>query len=153
VLGYNLKSCETSPSTSMKFKVTRLGFTIPERPSITQTERPSVALRIAALCFVADAGFGIAMPFTLTHLAQTGELPMTPFGFRSFSGPFEQLSRAAFTSLGWALLAVCALDVLAGVWIWRGKRRGARLGVATSPIALAVWGRLCAPVPASPGAD
>jgi hypothetical protein len=113
---------------------------------MTQTERPSVALRIAALCFVADAGFGIAMPFTLAHLAHTGELPMTPFGFRSFSGPFEQLDRAVFMSLGWALLAVCAVDVLAGVWIWRGKRRGARLGMATSPFALALGVGFALPV-------
>jgi hypothetical protein len=112
---------------------------------MTQTERPSVALRIAALCFVADAGFGIAMPFTLTSLAQTGELPMTPFGFRSFSGPFEQLGGAAFTGLGWVLVAVSALDVLAGVGIWRGKRRGARLGVATAPLAVALGVGLALP--------
>jgi hypothetical protein len=95
-------------------------------------------VRIAALLFIADAGFGIAMPFTLAHLARTGELPMTPFGFRSFSGPIEVLGRDAFTGLGWALVAVCALDVLAGIWLWQGKRRGARLGLATTPFALAL---------------
>jgi hypothetical protein len=95
-------------------------------------------VRIAALLFVADAGFGVAMPLTLAHLARTGELPMSPFGFRSFSGPFEQLGRDAFTVLGWALVAVCALDVLAGVWLWQGKRRGATLGLATTPFALAM---------------
>ena len=95
-------------------------------------------MRIAALLFIADAGFGIAMPFTLAHLARTGELPMSPFGFRSFSGPFESLGRDAFTGLGWALVAVCALDVLAGIWLWQGKRRGARLGLATTPFALAL---------------
>jgi hypothetical protein len=95
-------------------------------------------VRIAALLFIADVGFGIAMPITLAHLARTGELPMSPFGFRSFSGPFESLGRDAFTGLGWALVAVCALDVLAGIWLWQGKRRGARLGLATTPLALAL---------------
>jgi hypothetical protein len=95
-------------------------------------------VRIAALLFVADAGFGIAMPLTLAHLARTGELPMSPFGFRSFSGPFEQLGRDAFTLLGWALVVVCALDVLAGIWLWQSKRRGATLGLATTPFALAL---------------
>jgi hypothetical protein len=95
-------------------------------------------VRIAALIYIADAGFGIAMPITLAHLARTGELPMTPFGFRSFSGPFEQLGRDAFTGLGGTLVAVCALDVLAGIWLWQGKRRGARLGLATTPLALAL---------------
>jgi hypothetical protein len=55
------------------------------------------------------------MPITLAHLARTGELPMNPFGFQSFGGPFEQLGRNAFTGLGWMLVAVCALDVLAGI--------------------------------------
>jgi hypothetical protein len=95
-------------------------------------------VKIAAILFIADAGFGVAMPFTLAHLARTGELPMSPFGFRSFSGPFEQLGRDAFTSLGWMLVALGALDVLAGIWLWQGKRRGARLGLATTPFALAL---------------
>ena len=50
-------------------------------------------MRIAALLYIADAGFGIAMPITLAHLARTGELPMTPIGFPSFTGQFEQLGR------------------------------------------------------------
>lgn len=95
-------------------------------------------MRVAALLFIADVGFGIAMPITLAHLARTGELPMSPFGFRAFSGPFEQLGRGGFTALGWALVAVCALDVLAGVWLWQGKRRGVRLGLATTPFAFAL---------------
>jgi hypothetical protein len=101
-------------------------------------ERPSLEMKVAALLFIADAGFGVAMPITLAHLARTGELPMSPFGFRAFSGPFEQLGRDAFTALGWTLVAVCALDVLAGVWLWQGERRGARLGLATTPFALAL---------------
>ena len=103
---------------------------------MSSIDRPSLGIRIAALLFVAEAGFGLATPFTLAHLARTGELPMTPFGFRSLSGPFEALGRDAFIALGWALVAVCALDVLAGVWIWQGKRRGARLGLATTPFVL-----------------
>jgi hypothetical protein len=35
-------------------------------------DRPSLAVRIAALLFIADAGFGIAMPFTVAHLERTG---------------------------------------------------------------------------------
>lgn len=105
---------------------------------MTDTERPSRALRIAALCFVADAGFGIAMSLTLAHLAGTGELPMSPFGFRAFSGPVEQLGRDAFVAMGGLLIVVCAVDLLVGVWVWQGKRRGARLGLASTPFALAL---------------
>jgi hypothetical protein len=61
---------------------------------------------------------------------------MTPFGFRSLAGPFEDLGVARFTGLGWTLVLVCALDVLAGIWLWQGRRRGALLGLITEPVAL-----------------
>jgi hypothetical protein len=95
------------------------------------------AARWAAITFIAPAlGFGLPTPFVLAHLRRTGELPLTPFGFRSHSGPFERLGPDAFTALGWALVVICILDVLAGVWLWQGRRRGARLGVATTPLTL-----------------
>jgi hypothetical protein len=96
------------------------------------------ATRAAALMYVAlGAGFGVGGAVTLVSLAREGELPMTPFGFRSMSGgPFESLGSPAFQILGWTLVGVCAMDVLAGVWLWQGRRRGARLGVATSLPAL-----------------
>jgi hypothetical protein len=95
------------------------------------------AARWAAITFILPAlGFGLPTPFVLDHLRRTGELPLTPFGFRSHSGPFERLGPDAFTGLGWALVVICVLDVLAGVWLWQGRRRGARLGVATMPLTL-----------------
>lgn len=92
-------------------------------------------IRIAALLLIAEAGFGLAMPGTLAHLARTGELPMTPFGFRAFSGPFEQTGTQGFTALGWGLVLVSTLDVVAGILLWQRRRWGARLGVAMTPFA------------------
>jgi hypothetical protein len=80
----------------------------------------------------------MTMPLALRHLARTGELPLTPWGFRAFAGPFEQLGPEKFTALGWTLVGVCTLDVVAGVWLWQGKPKGASLGLATSPIVLAL---------------
>ena len=76
--------------------------------------------------------FGGGATWTLLHLAQNGELPMTPWGFRSMSGPFEELGQQTFSVLGWALVAICALDVLAGIWLVQGRRRGFRLGLVTA---------------------
>jgi hypothetical protein len=87
---------------------------------------------------VLGVGFGTATVVTLDHLARHGELPMTPFGFRSLSGPIEQLGQGPFTALGWALVVVCVLDIVAGIWLLQGRRRGARLGLATTPFALAL---------------
>jgi hypothetical protein len=96
-------------------------------------DRTLLANRAAGASFVAlGVGFGAGAVVTLTHLARTGELPMTPWGFRSMSGPFEELGQERFTALGWGLVGVCALDVVAGVWLWQGRRRGLRLGSATT---------------------
>ena len=95
--------------------------------------------RAAAVLYVAlGRGFGVGAAVTLWHLDRHGELPMTPFGFRSLAGPFEALGRGPFMALGSALIGVCALDVLAGWWLWQGRRRGATLGLATTPFALAL---------------
>jgi len=84
-------------------------------------------------------GFGIGTAITLDHLRRHGELPMTPWGFRSLAGgPFEQLSAEPFSALGSALVGVCALDVVAGAWLWQGQRRGLALGIATTPLTFGV---------------
>jgi hypothetical protein len=100
-------------------------------------QRTSGVTRAAAVMYVAlGVGFGVGTVLTLVYLAREGELPMTPFGFRSLSGPFEQLGHDVFMALGWALVGVCVLDMVAGVWLWQGRRRGAWLGLATTPLAL-----------------
>ena len=97
----------------------------------------SLATRAAAVSFVVlGVGFGAGAVVTLVYLDRNGELPMTPWGFRSMSGPFEALGQERFAALGWALVAVCALDVVAGLWLWQGRRRGLRLGLATTLPAL-----------------
>ena len=63
---------------------------------------------------------------------------MTPWGFRALSGPFERLDQQQFTALGIGLVGVCALDVVAGVWLLQGRKRGASLGLATTVPALAL---------------
>ena len=99
----------------------------------------SDAIRAASITYlVLGLGFGVGSAVTLAILARDGELPMTPWGFRSMAGPFEALGQERFAALGWALVAVCALDVVAGLWLWQGRRRGLRLGLVTTLPALAL---------------
>jgi hypothetical protein len=93
--------------------------------------------KAAGLAYILPAlGFGVPTPFVLRHLVREFELPMTPFGFRSHSGPFEVLGRDRFLALGIVLMVSCLVDALAGTWLWRGRRRGAILGLAATPLTL-----------------
>jgi hypothetical protein len=68
-----------------------------------------IALRVAGAIYLAlGLGFGAGAVVTLLHFARHGELPMTPWGFRSMSGPFEELGAGRFSMLGWVFAAVCA---------------------------------------------
>jgi hypothetical protein len=97
--------------------------------------------RVASVLYVfLGLAFGLSVPWVLAFLAKHGHLPMM-FGFRALSGPFESLGRGPFVVAGWTLVAVSLLDVIAGVLLWRGRRSGAVLGLASDPIALALgWG-------------
>lgn len=98
-------------------------------PSVAGADRAAAVVLVAV-----GLGFGLPIPIVLDHLRRTGELPVTPFGFRAYSGPFEALGVPAFTALLGAFAAVCAVDVAAGFLTWRGDRRGPRLAaVATVP--------------------
>lgn len=100
------------------------------------TDRASLAIRAAAVMYlVLGLGFGAGTVITLAYLARDGELPMTPWGFRSLSGPFEGLGPGPFIALGWALVGVCLMDAVAGIWLWQDRRRGGLLGLATTPLA------------------
>lgn len=102
-------------------------------------DRGRSALRVAAALHVLlGLAFGVGSPPVLVYFARNGELPMSPFGWRYMAGPVEQLGPLPFIALGWTLIAVCALDVVAGRWLWRGRRRGLQLGVATNAGAFAL---------------
>jgi hypothetical protein len=76
---------------------------------------------------------------------------MTPFGWRLLGGPYEQIGTDTLTGLGrvlgTALIVVSVLDLVAGVWLRQGRRRGAMLGVATTPISLLLGTLFVVPAP------
>jgi len=110
-------------------------------------DRASRALRAAALLYAANGlGFGIGAALTGRYFARNGELPMTPFGFRSLSGPFERLGRDRFMALTGALVGLCALDVLTGVGLWRGRQMGAAAGLASAPVSLGLGAGFALPL-------
>ena len=97
--------------------------------------------RLASVLYVVP-GLGTALATTaiLLYDARRHELPMTPFGWRLLGGPYEQIGTDTLTglgrALGIALIVTSVLDLAAGVWLRQGRRRGAVLGVATTPVSL-----------------
>lgn len=57
-------------------------------------------------------------------------------------GPYEQIGTDRLTPLGWTLAAtlvgVSLLDMLTAVWLRQGRRQGANLALATTPVSLAL---------------
>lgn len=102
------------------------------------SDRVAPTIKAASVLYLAlGIGFGVGAAITADHLRREGELPMTPFGFRSLAGgPFEELAPEQFTALAWALVGVCAVDVAAARLLWRGRRAGGVLGLATTPVSL-----------------
>jgi hypothetical protein len=97
------------------------------------TTRERAALRAAAALEVALAAtFGAASAWAIGHFRKHRELPMTPFGFRALSGPFEALGNRAFELLGAALVAVCGVDLIAGMLVWQRRRVGVGLGLVVA---------------------
>jgi hypothetical protein len=97
------------------------------------------ALRVAAALHVLlGLGFAFGSAPVLVYFARNGELPISAFGWRWMAGPVEQLGPVPFMALGWTLVAVSVLDVVAGRWLWQGRRRGLQLGVATNACAFAL---------------
>lgn len=109
---------------------------MPGASDSTAPRLPPTVRAAALLHLFLGVAFGASVPVVLAYLERNGELPK-PYGIRLMAGPFEQLGPKAFRGLCWTFVGVCAVDVAAGVGLWRGRRWGARLGLATSPFALA----------------
>lgn len=99
---------------------------------------PAVA-KLAGVQFVAlGVGFGAATVVVLGYLARDGILPMTPWGFRALDGPLARIGTTQTFVLGGALAASELTGLVAGLGLWRGRRWAGRVGLAITPISLAL---------------
>lgn len=107
----------------------------------------ALLLRISSLLFFAvGLGFGISAFPVLRYIGRNGDLPVV-LGIRAFSGPFERLGLDAFSRLLVAFGVLSLLEVLPGIWIWQGLKKGAYVGMLLSAINLPFWIGFSLPIP------
>ena len=91
-------------------------------------------------------GFGIPCLFAIRHLSETGQV-WTFMGFPTYGGgPFEDAGIRSSAGLLAAFVVVCALEVLAGRWLWKRQRRGVTLAFGLLPFELVFWIGFALPV-------
>ena len=99
-------------------------------------------LRLAAVVlWLLGGGFGVFCVPAVRSLA-AGRGPATVMGFPAYGGgPFEKLGIHSSVPLVLAFATVCALEIVAGVLLWRGQSAGAILALALLvPGAFFWWG-------------
>ncbi len=107
-----------------------------------------VALRSAAgLLCLTGLGFGLPCVLGIRHLRATGDV-WTFMGFPTYGdGPFDRRGISTTTTLLVAFLAVCTLEVVAGVRVWGEHVDGAILALALLPVEAAFWWGFALPIP------
>ena len=102
-----------------------------------------MARRIAAiLYFVPGLGIAISTVLILVYQERRGELPMTPFGWRLMGSTVPGMGADRLTPTGTALagllIGVALVDAAAGRWLWQERAIGRVVGLATTPINIAL---------------
>ena len=97
---------------------------------------------LAVIYAVPGIGWAVATLAVLLYHRERGELPMTRFGWRLLGGPHPEIGTDRLTPLGlalaWLLIAVSIVDVVIGVLLWQGRRRGAVLALVMAPASFAL---------------
>ena len=98
-----------------------------------------MARRVAAILYlVPGLGIAISTLMVLAYQQRSGELPMTPFGWRLMGSTVPGMGGDQLTPMGtalaWLLIGVSAVDAATGRWLWQDRRRGKVVGLATTPV-------------------
>jgi hypothetical protein len=115
------------------------------RANSLQVRHP--AITAAALLFFLDAGWVVSFFLITAYVVLNGDLPT---GWR-YLAPHGRIYDAfgLDAALGaYALFAlVSMLGILAGLWLWRSRRRGAVLGAITLAVGPPFWYGFGLPIP------
>jgi hypothetical protein len=106
----------------------------------TASHKLSGALALAAIVY---CWFGLAFLVSslliVIYALRNGSLPVV-FGIKMLAGPFSErlgLDAALAATIPWGIVNV--LEMLAGYWLWRSRKRGAVLGLLLFPAGAIFW--------------
>ena len=96
--------------------------------------------KAAAVCsIVLGLGFGLPAVFGAWYYAQHTEV-WTFLGFPTYGdGPFERWGLPTSVPLLLGFVAVCAAELVVGIWLWRDGPFAPWLALALLPIELVFW--------------
>ncbi len=93
----------------------------------------------AILAWISGLGFGLPAVFGLRYFVQSGEV-WTFMGFPTYGGgPFERWGIPTSVPLLAGFIAVCAAELVVGVFLWSGLSIGLWLALAILPFELIYW--------------
>ena len=101
----------------------------------------------ALLLFIEGIGLAIPGLIGIRSLLAGRGVPLV-LGYPSYGGgAFERLGMSTTVPLLLVFLAVCILDVVAGVFVWQEQRSGALLSLALLPLGAVFWWGFDLPYP------
>jgi len=97
-------------------------------------------LRIGAIAlFINGIGFGVFCIPAIRNLLAGRGIPIV-MGFPAYgNGPFERIGIRTSVPLLVGFLLICILEIVAGLFVWRGSKAGAILALAQLPMAAIYW--------------
>jgi hypothetical protein len=106
------------------------------------------SIRITTLLFFLS---GIVWPLfgvpATVYMIRTGARPVI-FGIHALSGPWTATyDHEVIVALHVIFLALTALEVPAGYWLWKSAKKGAVLGLALQPLEAIFWYGFFLPFP------
>ena len=104
------------------------------------SHRRSRAITVAAILY---CWFGLAFLVSslliVIYALRNGSLPVV-FGINMLAGPFSErlgLDVALAATVSWGIVNV--LEMLAGYWLWKSRKRGGVLGLVLFPVGMIFW--------------
>ena len=114
---------------------------------VSAPQRSSAITTASILFLVFGLGILVVNVFVIAFMIQNRTFPIV-FGIPLMGSSFTERLGMDFMIVASLLFQVaCALEILAGYWLWKSDKRGGRLGLMLLPVGLLFWVLFQLPLP------